>query len=374
MRRRWWVLAVPAVLLLAACAAPERRTPGAPPFDTGRPVGASEQLPPASRPATTSAVTATSAATPAATGAPAGITDPFTCPDQTVTPLSSAELRTALRKARPGDVIAVEPGVYAGHFTIRAKGTPERPIHLCGPREAVLDGRALNQGYVLHLDGAANWRLSGFTVRNGLKGVMVDGGRSNVLQGLAVEETGDEAVHLRRASVGNVVRGLEIRRTGRVHPRFGEGLYVGTAKSNWCDISACGPDRSDRNQLLSNKITLTTAESIDVKEGTSRGVIAGNTFDGRALTGDADSWVDVKGNNWTITENRGEFSPRDGFQTHQILKGWGDHNVFTNNRARMTGGAGGFGFFLDKPLSNEVACDNEQTAASKGLSNRPCTP
>jgi hypothetical protein len=370
MRRGWWaVLAVPlAVSILSACAPPEQKPAGAPPFETSRPLGASEQL--TTSPPTTPA--AVKKKTPAA--APTSITDPFACPEQTITPLSSAELRDALKNAQPGDVIAIEPGVYAGHFTIKSKGTAAKPIYLCGPKEATLDGRALNKGYVLHLDGAVNWRLSGFTVRNGLKGIMMDGGRSNVLQGLSVEETGDEGVHLRKTSVGNVVQGLQIRKTGKVHEKFGEGLYVGTAKSNWCDISRCGPDRSDRNQLLSNKITLTTAESIDVKEGTSKGVIAGNTFDGRGLRGDADSWVDVKGSYWTITENRGEYSPKDGYQTHQILKGWGDHNVFTSNTATMTGGARGFAFFLEKPLRNSVSCDNKQTSALKGLSNRPCTP
>jgi hypothetical protein len=269
-------------------------------------------------------------------------------------------------------VIYIEPGIYPGHFTIDSKGTTKRPIYLCGPADAILDGRALNTGYVLHLDGAENWRLSGFTVRNGLKGVMVDAGKADVLQNMHVEETGDEGVHLRDGSVGNVVQGLQIRKTGKVHPQYGEGLYVGTAKSNWCTVTACKPDRSDRNELLGNKISLTTAESIDVKEGTTNGVIADNIFDGRGLTGDADSWVDVKGNGWTISGNRGEFTPKDGFQTHVILAGWGDRNVFTANTAALDGGKG-VGLFLDKRLKNRVACDNQTTGAAKALSNVPCS-
>jgi hypothetical protein len=352
-----------AALLLTGCAGPSGPV-GAPPMNTEKPIGANEQLPGTLPPSTEQPVpTATTAAL-------TSLTQPFTCPEQTAAPLDGGELRTALRQAKPGDVIYLEPNIYPGRFKITAKGTAERPIYLCGPTDAVLDGRAQNKGYVLHLDGAVHWRLSGFTVRNGLKGIMVDGGRHNVLQNLQVEETGDEAVHLRKESTDNVVQGLRIRKTGKVHPKFGEGLYVGTAQSNWCGISACGPDRSDRNQLLSNKMTLITAEAIDVKEGTSKGVISGNIFDGHGMTG-ADSWVDVKGNDWRIRENRGTFSPKDGFQTHVILPGWGDKNEFRGNTADLDGGSG-VGFYLHKLLKNRVTCDNTVSGAKGGLSNLGC--
>jgi hypothetical protein len=38
------------------------------------------------------------------------------------------------------------------------------------------------------------------------------------------------------------------------------------------------------------------------------------------MTG-ADSWVDVKGNAWTVRGNRGSLSPQDGFQVHGAAKG-----------------------------------------------------
>jgi hypothetical protein len=75
-----------------------------------------------------------------------------------------------------------------------------------------------------------------------------------------------------------------VRETGRRKPKFGEGIYVGTARSNWCHISACRPDRSDRNVVEGNDIAGTTAESVDVKEGTSDGVVRGNRFDGSSMT------------------------------------------------------------------------------------------
>lgn len=59
-------------------------------------------------------------------------------------------------------------------------------------------------------------------------------------------------------------------------------------------------------------------------------MVRGNNLDGSSLTGDPDSWVDVKGNGWLIEENSGANSTQDGFQTHEILDGWGTDNVFRN--------------------------------------------
>jgi len=43
------------------------------------------------------------------------------------------------------------------------------------------------------------------------------------------------------------------------------------------------------------------------------------------MTG-ADSWVDVKGNAWTVKGNRGHLTPQDGFQVHVEAPGWGRDN------------------------------------------------
>jgi hypothetical protein len=220
-------------------------------------------------------------------------------------------------------------------------------------------------GYTLHLDGVSHWRLQGFSVRNGAKGIMLDASHAVVLQALSVSGVGDEAVHLRRNSTRNVVRQLVIRKAGQVHPAFGEGIYVGSAKSNWCAVTACQPDRSDGNQLLDNRITLTTAESIDVKEGTRFGLLSGNQFDGRGMRASvADSWVDVKGNNWLVVGNRGQVSPRDGFQVHVVLPGWGEQNTFRDNTSALSSAAGA-GIWLQRSGATTVSCDNLSTGAGR---------
>ncbi len=117
-----------------------------------------------------------------------------------------------------------------------------------------------------------------------------------------------------------------------------------------------------------------TAEAVDIKEATTGGVLRSNTFDGSAITGDnyADSWVDVKGNNWLIEGNVGVNSPKDGIQTHVVVDGWGMGNIITGNKLDVRGP--GFGVSVDKPdkTRNTVSCTNTVTAAASGLFNVPC--
>jgi hypothetical protein len=291
------------------------------------------------------------------------------CDISSPTVTTADELSTALADAGPGEVIVMAPGTYVGNFVASTSGTEDSPIELCGPKDAVLDGDDESNGYVFHLDGAQYWRLIGFTVTNGQKGVMADGTVGTLIQGLTVNRIGDEAIHLRRASTDNRVIGNTISDTGLRKPKFGEGVYIGTAESNWCDISACEPDASDRNLVEGNTISATTSESIDLKEGSSDGIVRDNTFDGSMITG-ADSWVDVKGNGYLIEGNTGTHSPQDGYQTHEILDGWGTDNTFRDNTAVVNGP--GFGYSLTPELDNVVECSNTATGAREGVTNVTC--
>lgn len=292
--------------------------------------------------------------------------------DDGVVVSTAATLQAALDAAQPGDVIQISPGTYVGNFVITPSGTASDPITLCGSAESILDGGDVEGGYVVHLDGAAYWHLVGFTVTNGQKGVMADGTVGSVIQDLTVHTIGDEAIHLRRFSTDNLVTGNDVSVTGLRREKFGEGIYVGTAESNWCDITGCEPDTSDRNIVENNTIHQTTAEAIDVKEGTSNGIVRGNTFDGSGMHEDgSDSWVDIKGNDWLIEGNVGTNSLLDGFQTHEILDGWGTRNVFRGNTANVNGP--GFGFSLTPARDNVVTCDNRASAAGEGFANVTCS-
>ncbi len=352
------VLAVIA-LVVALVAVAGDGEPAAPPGASGTP-----------RPVTTAIhgndpLPATGPVVPAPTGAPVD------CPKATVTVSDAEGLQDALAAAGPGTVIALRDGVYEGKFVAKAPGTKEQPIHLCGAAGAVLDGGGIKAGYVLHLDGASYWRVLGLTLRNGQKGLMADQVQGALIQGITVEQIGDEGIHLRNFSSDNVVRGNTVRNTGNRRDTFGEGIYIGTAESNWATITGGKPDASDRNLVEGNTITDTTSESIDIKEGTTGGRVIGNVFDGSKFSGShADSWIDVKGNGWLIQGNQGRNSKLDGFQTHAVADGWGKDNVFKGNTAEVNGP--GYGFAFTPVLTNTVSCDNKVVGAEKGFGNVPC--
>lgn len=290
----------------------------------------------------------------------AGFVQPASCP--TGTGVASADqLSAALEVAAPGETIVLADGTYSGRFTISRSGTSDAPITVCGGAGAVLDGGATDHGYTLHLDGASFWVLDGFTVSGGQKGVMLDASSSNELTGLTISGTGDEALHLRAGSSDNVVEGVTISGTGLREPEFGEGIYVGTAESNWCEISGCDPDASDRNRLVGNTISATTAEGVDVKEGTTGGEIRDNQLDGAGTTA-ADSLIDVKGSGWLVSGNTGTSAPIDGAQVHVILPGWGASNTFSANSFSVA--SDGYAVLLEgaaRNAANVVACDNIAT-------------
>ncbi len=284
---------------------------------------------------------------------------------------TAAELRAALSAAQPGDLILLADGTYAGTFVAAASGTAGAGIALCGSRRAVLDGGDVGNGYALHVTGDY-WTVAGITISNALKGVMLDDADFTVLDHLAVHTIGHEAVHFRTNSSDNVIEDSEISDSGLKNAKFGEGVYIGSAVSNCGRYTNGDADRSDRNQVLHNRIWNTTAEAIDVKEGTTGGLIEGNVFDGARLTG-ADSWVDVKGNGYVVRGNSGTNSSTDGFQTHVINDlPWGRDNVFDDNVARVDGS--GYGFYIHEPdeSGNVVTCTNQVSGAAKGFANVEC--
>jgi hypothetical protein len=340
---------------------------------------------PTPTPTVTPTATPTPSPTSTATPTPTATTTPTPTgtvgPVRTVNVTTSAQLTGALADARANDVIRLADGTYAGSFTAGnysaqfgsiKSGTAAAPITLVGSRAAVIDGANPGGKYGLYLVGASWWQIRGITVTGVSKGIVLDGSNHNVLQDLKVWNVGDEAIHLRANSSDNIVRDSVITMTGQRNASYGEGLYVGSANSNWGTYSGGQPDRSDRNQLLNNTISATGAESIDIKEGTSNGVVSGNTFDGTGMSGSfADSFIDVKGNAWTVDNNKGTNALLDGFQVHNVYANWGYDNVFTRNvlDVRSTG----YGFLLqNKTAANHISCNNTVLNAASGFANVPC--
>lgn len=298
---------------------------------------------------------------------------------------TSTALQSALQNARPGDEIIMADGEYNGRFVIDAavSGTAARPVMLRGSRNAILNGGTISTGYVLHLQ-ASYWTLKGFTLTNGLKGLMVDGVRKSVIDSLKVFTIGEEAIHLRKFSSSNTIQRCEISQVGLKTPDYGEGIYIGSAKSNWATYTNGQPDLCDSNQVLNNHIGPgITAECIDVKECTTGGLIRGNYFDATGITGanSGDSWMDIKGNYYLIEDNTG-YHPggtifKDGFQVHVVYPGWGSYNEFRNNECSVN--ASGYGFNIQLSGSNgtstgnKVYSNNTVSGAQSGIANIPLT-
>jgi parallel beta-helix repeat protein len=313
---------------------------------------------------------------------------------------SAAELTAALADAQPGDVITMAAGEYDGTFFATTSGTADAPITLTGPRTAVLSntkrgcdpnvpdgGKVKYCGLGLHLNKVDSWRLTGFSVRDSAKGIVLDSANNNVIDGVEVSDVEDEGIHFRTASADNVLRNSSVHDTGTKQPGFGEGVYLGSAVSNWPKFGengGTGPDRSDRNVVENNEIgPNVAAELIDIKEGTIDGLISGNTFDGDGMTGEnsADSWIDAKGNDYVLEKNTGTFSGDgtfvDGYQTHQQTPDAGCGNTWRANESDL-GGASGFAINATNQSKcgsnpNVVATDNTVTGAGKGLTNITAT-
>lgn len=292
---------------------------------------------------------------------------------ESVSVSSPDALRRALAAAVPGQAIILEPGVYQGEFVATASGSPQHPITLCGERDAVLEDQSVAQGYALHLDRASWWRLEDLTLQRAQKGVVLDDASHDLLYDLSVHTIGDEAIHLRSFSSDDIISHDLIRATGLHRSFFGEGVYVGSAHKNWCRYSACQPDASDHDLIIANDIADTTAENIDIKEGTSSGLIADNRLAAIGMVATAASAsINVKGNNWTIEGNTATNGLKDGLSVHQVYPGWGLDNAFYDNR--MTLNAPGYGIYVQSQhLGTVVACDNTVTGANQGLSDIPCS-
>jgi uncharacterized protein YjdB len=293
---------------------------------------------------------------------------------------TASQLASALANARAGDKIVLADGTYRkdSQWNMTADGTASNPIRVCGSRRAVIDGGGVNNWRPLALSGANYWIFSGFTITNTKIGINAEGSNHNVFDSLAIYNVGQEAIHLRKHSSRNVIQRNYIYSTGRSAAAYGEAVYIGTAPNQWGTYTGGQPDRSDYNQILNNVFGGgITAENIDVKSGTTGGVIRGNALNGSGHVSGYSSappvWVSVKGSGYSIVGNRGSDSDLDGFEVKVLgeAPGWGNNNVFSSNTANVL--ASGYGFRIGSGTSgNVIRCDNVVTNAGSGVSNVRC--
>ena len=299
------------------------------------------------------------------------------------------EIRDAVATASPGQVIQIADGEYEfkPRLVASAAGTADAPITLTGSRQVILRTKNASGDYGLSITGDF-WRIAGLNVAHASKGIVLDGSVGTVIDNVEVYDVGDEAVHFRACSSDGVLRNSYIHDTGRNSPQYGEGVYVGSANSNWSkyectDVEEGQPegDNTERVLVEDNVFEDVTAEGADLKEGTDSGTLRRNVFRRTGTSGQnsADSAVDAKGNNWVIEDNSvsetdaewdddGTAQPSefaDGYQSHSVYEGYGTGNVFRRNT--VEGVIPGFGIGLYPADGNTVYCDNSAPGATLGL-------
>ncbi|MGN1036467.1 MAG: right-handed parallel beta-helix repeat-containing protein [Ruminococcus sp.] len=251
------------------------------------------------------------------------------------------ELFTALRNARAGDIIEVESGIYdyttyqgANKFDTSAEGTEYAPITLKAvdpDNPPVLTGNNTANGYVLHITGDY-WIVENICFTNSQKGIVLDNSNNTIIRNCEVYNTGSEAIAVRDGSSYCTIEKCSIHDTGKNSPGYGEGVYIGSAKSTTGFDYKC-----DYNTVKECIFKNVTAEHIDVKEYTTGTEICGCTFYGDGMTGEnyAGSFIDIKGNNVNVHHNTGYRNENkkivSAFELHEQVEGWGYHCIFTDN-------------------------------------------
>ncbi|MBR6617077.1 MAG: right-handed parallel beta-helix repeat-containing protein [Oscillospiraceae bacterium] len=255
------------------------------------------------------------------------------------------EIFTAMRNAKPGDTIRIASGTYdytvyqgAQKIDTAAEGSADAPITLTAAdpeNPPILTGTTDAQGYVLHIKGDY-WIIENLKICNSQKGIVFDNSNYSIIRNCEVYNTGAEAVALRDGSSHCLVKDTYIHDTGRVSPGFGEGVYIGSAKSTTGFDYKC-----DYNTVDGCTFKNVAAEHVDVKEYTTGTEIMNCTFYGDGMTGEnyAGSFVDIAGNNVNVHDNIGYRNQNPkivaAFELHEQVEGWGYGCNFTDNTVYM---------------------------------------
>jgi len=290
------------------------------------------------------------------------------CPAGGTTVGTLTALRSAIAAAKPGTVIKLLPGTYPGNVTVTASGTADAPIWICGPRTAVLDYSNVNSKNGVLLSGVSHVNIAGFTIQNFRKGVVVTESDHVSVADLMVRNIGEEAIKVRYNTTDSMIAHNTIQNTGRVIAMYGEGVYVGTSPKNWCEVWNCNEDNSDRNSIIGNNISGTTADPIELKPGVTGGIVRNNRVDG-ASTEAGTPLIAVKGNDVVITDNvgtNGKWS-RGIWAAETEVKGYGYNNILARNTMGVP--AGGTAFYVGLNAGNIVDDSNVALVTGSTLSN-----
>jgi Right handed beta helix region len=291
------------------------------------------------------------------------------CPTTGTVVSNITQLRAAVSAAKPGSVIRLASGVYRGGVSVARSGTSTAPIWICGPRTAVLDNSNVASANGFFVNNVSNVVISGMTIQNFRKGVVLSTASRITVSDVLIRNIGEEAVKVRYGTTDSTIVKNTIQNTGRVNAQYGEGVYIGSSPKDWCAVYNCNTDRSDRNSVIANTISGTTADPIEAKPGTAGGVIRNNTVDGARVVA-ADTLIAVKGNDYLVLDNVGtsQLDTRGLYAMETEVPGYGYGNVFARNTVSVPVGA--TAVFVGP--ENLVDCNNAAPVVGSVLTNRDC--
>jgi hypothetical protein len=284
-------------------------------------------------------------------------------------------IQAALNRARPGDVIQLQPGVYetTRPLQTRRAGQANHPITIKGP-EAGLDISQRNKavvmgsGHVFDIDHSY-YALEGFTI-NGQPDLPFDkipttpkkllsykdkhqsqiadsrliyiGNSSRNVTGTVITNmfltgAGGECVRMRNFTTNSKVSNSLIYRCGFVaksqNYRYhnGEGVYIGTSTDS-TDQPYHKNDHSNHNLVQKNVIQTFAAECVDIKEHAERNIVDSNQcLYGLGPESADESILEVRGKNNQITNNVIQHSWGYGIKLWSDTASSGGANIVAGN-------------------------------------------
>jgi hypothetical protein len=303
------------------------------------------------------------------------------------------QLKSFIFKATPGDTIALIPNTnYYGNLIVKndingnpgIHGTPDNYISIIGDSTSSIISPELNSSYVFYIENSSyifignNSNLKsfgiGFNLTNAKKGFYANNCNNIIFKNLNVYNIGNEGVHFMNNSYSCDILNNYIYDTGKTNNGYGEGIYIGSAFSNWVtDNGNLIPDETKKINIKFNYVINTTAECLDIKEGTSDSLVEGNYFFGNKLSNDnyADSWIDIKGSSWYIKNNTLEITLTNGIEikcikTGDIVTNSGNYNTIDGNFMNCEINE------LGEPCSGYGVIILENTYGNKVFSNNLC--
>ena len=265
------------------------------------------------------------------------------------------ELIAALADAKAGDTILLREGVYENDkwtgkwaaFFAEADGTAEAPITIRSEdpaHPATLCGVDQSNKIVLWITGDY-WRVENLRCCEAQKGIVLDQSCYSIISGCEVYNIGSEGIHLRDDSAYCLIEDCNIHDTGTVTPKYGEGIYIGSAIGTEGYGFEC-----HYNTVRRCEISRVAAECVDIKEFTYGTLVEDCTFDGSCISGEngANSFIEIKGNDVIIRHNTGYRNGCEqqlyGFDLYAPEPEWGQNAKIYENT-----------LYLDDAAVNTVA-------------------